>query len=88
MPTIYFQSDEWDNMILWEGDYPEGKTLDLKATERNLINKYAELCAEIGEDWDRESDEGNIKNLAMRKLWQDNDICDPCYVWLVERMEA
>lgn len=86
-------SDKWENVVLWDGDAPDGAVaLNVAATEANLRERYDELIEEyckkyeVGPDADTWTDRDarmfdQANEDAWRELWTPGN-ADDCYVWI------
>jgi hypothetical protein len=86
-------SDKWENVVLWDGDLPDGAVaLDVPATESNLSERYDELIEEyckkygVNEDAEKWTDrDATMADHAQQDAWEalwTPGSADDCYVWI------
>ena len=79
-------SNKFENVILWENEILEGKTLNIDATDTNINALYQDLLAAETEgvsetDEDYEQTLSICKQIAWEKTWESKSEIDGCYVW-------
>ena len=82
-------SDSMDNVILWDGPTPAGKTMDVDATDKNIMAAHNDLTEEILEEYGidpgDDSPDLQVCDDAAEEAWErlsnDVDAWDSLCVW-------